>query len=244
MKVWRTSSLATRGRGFTLIELLVVIAIIAILAAILFPVFARARRAAITTSCLSNLRQLGLGFKMYAQDNDEFYPLQNFSGWTVKQPQMLDSLYPYVKNKGIFSCPNYAALFGGADKLFDIDRTFGYYVFVFRDYANRYPRPPYDWVKNNNWILPPLSEAEADQPMQLYEWGYFNTPGHEGLIVVDAFGIVKYGPDLSKWLEGATIFQMHPGARELGIVRTWKGTNGLWIDGHVKITSPWATFSL
>src|SRR5262252_4110816 len=58
-------------RGFTLIELLVVIAIIAILAAILFPVFAQAREAARKTSCLSNMKQLGLGLLMYAQDYDE-----------------------------------------------------------------------------------------------------------------------------------------------------------------------------
>src|SRR5688500_2386059 len=61
-------------RAFTLIELLVVIAIIAILAAILFPVFARAREAARKASCGSNIRQLGLGMLMYAQDNDETFP--------------------------------------------------------------------------------------------------------------------------------------------------------------------------
>ena len=61
-------------RGFTLIELLVVIAIIAILAAILFPVFAKAREKARQTSCLSNLKQLGLSFLMYAQDYDELLP--------------------------------------------------------------------------------------------------------------------------------------------------------------------------
>src|SRR5438445_10640700 len=63
-----------RKSGFTLIELLVVIAIIAILAAILFPVFARARESARRATCLSNLKQLGTAFQMYAQDYDETYP--------------------------------------------------------------------------------------------------------------------------------------------------------------------------
>ncbi len=73
-------------RGFTLIELLVVIAIIAILAAILFPVFAQARESARTISCLSNMKQLGLGVKMYAQDFDEKFPMGTYPGprnWEV-----------------------------------------------------------------------------------------------------------------------------------------------------------------
>ena len=72
--------------GFTLIELLVVIAIIAILAAILFPVFAQARESARLTSCLSNEKQIGLGVKMYAQDYDESYPMGTYNGprnWEV-----------------------------------------------------------------------------------------------------------------------------------------------------------------
>ena len=79
--------LSTRARaGFTLIELLVVIAIIAILAAILFPVFAQAREQARTAACLSNLKQIGLGIKMYAQDYDERFPMGTYPGernWEV-----------------------------------------------------------------------------------------------------------------------------------------------------------------
>ncbi len=73
-------------KGFTLIELLVVIAIIAILAAILFPVFAQAREQARTVSCLSNNKQIGLGVKMYAQDYDEEFPMGTYNGprnWEV-----------------------------------------------------------------------------------------------------------------------------------------------------------------
>lgn len=94
-----------KHRGFTLIELLVVIAIIAILAAILFPVFAQAREQARTISCLSNMKQLGLGFKMYAQDYDEEWPMGTYPGprnWEVNldvnpyppSNQCLDSFAP------------------------------------------------------------------------------------------------------------------------------------------------------
>ena len=100
-------------RGFTLIELLVVIAIIAILAAILFPVFARAREKARQTSCLSNLKQIGLSLLMYTQDYDEVLPP---SGQYVTPDILFDPnvgrmywfllVYPYVNNANVFSCPS------------------------------------------------------------------------------------------------------------------------------------------
>jgi prepilin-type N-terminal cleavage/methylation domain-containing protein/prepilin-type processing-associated H-X9-DG protein len=74
-EIMKTHIVKKQGRGFTLIELLVVIAIIAILAAILFPVFARARENARRASCMSNLKQIGLGMMMYVQDYDEQYPV-------------------------------------------------------------------------------------------------------------------------------------------------------------------------
>ncbi len=90
-------------RGFTLIELLVVIAIIAILAAILFPVFARAREKARQTSCLSNLKQLCLGTQMYIQDNDELFP--RCRNWYTRT-LWANVVLPYVNNKDIFRCPS------------------------------------------------------------------------------------------------------------------------------------------
>jgi len=91
-----------RRKGFTLIELLVVIAIIAILAAILFPVFARAREKARQTSCLSNVKQLALGTQMYATDCDD---ILGITDWQAVR--MFVAVQPYVKNTQMVYCPSY-----------------------------------------------------------------------------------------------------------------------------------------
>ncbi len=95
-------------RGFTLIELLVVIAIIAILAAILFPVFARAREKARQTSCLSNCKELGLACLMYVQDYDETLPCweRDFEDDALCSLYPGTAVYPYVKNLQIYVCPS------------------------------------------------------------------------------------------------------------------------------------------
>ncbi len=104
-------------RGFTLIELLVVIAIIAILAAILFPVFGRARENARRSSCLSNMKQMGLAAMQYVQDYDETYPrgrLDQMGGqtppngvfWAANQWFWPQTLYAYHKSEQVFRCPS------------------------------------------------------------------------------------------------------------------------------------------
>ena len=97
--------------GFTLIELLVVIAIIAILAAILFPVFAQARESARQSTCLSNNKQIGLGMAMYMQDYDNTFPAQKGDGQLTiaaggKLPTYYDAVLPYTKNQQIWLCPS------------------------------------------------------------------------------------------------------------------------------------------
>ena len=102
--------------GFTLIELLVVIAIIAILAAILFPVFARARENARRASCQSNLKQIGLGVLQYIQDYDEKMPHTVFDGaspnnkFVTDYTVWADVIQPYVKSTQLFVCPSNSSI--------------------------------------------------------------------------------------------------------------------------------------
>jgi prepilin-type N-terminal cleavage/methylation domain-containing protein/prepilin-type processing-associated H-X9-DG protein len=100
-----------RNRGFTLIELLVVIAIIAILAAMLFPVLSQAKHRAWTVQCVSNLRQIGMGMKMFADDNQELYPESgadihwNTNDPTTGKPSWMQQIYQYTMNTNVYDCP-------------------------------------------------------------------------------------------------------------------------------------------
>lgn len=160
MNVKPSNVVSRTRRAFTLIELLVVIAIIAILAAILFPVFAQAREKARQTSCLSNLKQLALGYLMYIQDNDEVFPRRDNGDADFLPPDPRDPtpgqsngmVYPYLKNLAMLVCPS------------ESDRAV--------------------WVDPNN--INPLQPALSDANVARFygwkaDWGWGQSYGYNGL---------------------------------------------------------------
>ena len=125
-------------KGFTLIELLVVIAIIAILAAILFPVFAKARSKARQAACISNAKQIGLAMKMYMSDYDEMYPfacIDMGTGYTGNA-WWYQLLQPYAKNTGVFLCPERKPTYWNCSYSFNME--LGYYYAKPDPYAGAY----------------------------------------------------------------------------------------------------------
>jgi prepilin-type N-terminal cleavage/methylation domain-containing protein len=117
-------------RGFTLIELLVVIAIIAILAAMLFPVFAHAREKARQTSCISNLKQMGTAMLMYAEDSDGLFPpavaRPSRSQKNYYEMSWMAVLEPYIKSRGVYICPSSGFRSLDYQSNNDLIRNYGY----------------------------------------------------------------------------------------------------------------------
>lgn len=179
MRLTRTE----RNAGFTLVELFIVIAIIAILAAILFPVFATAREKARQASCQSNLRQLGLATLIYSQDYDEVFPLYQYAdcegfvcyqywfgrrtatGWDKTQ----GLLYPYMKNHQVQKCASWA----GQNRFGD-GNGYGYnWGYVGSDYYLTYHWPP----------LNPASQGTLSEPagkILFADSGFVNAPWYGG----------------------------------------------------------------
>ena len=142
-----------RRQAFTLIELLVVIAIIAILAAILFPVFAQAKVAAKKTTNVSNLRQVGMGLMMYVTDYDGRFPMMSSPSGTTPRTRWPDYIYPYVKNEPIFTSPMAPQEMKGKSFAHNPDVKYGGYGYNYQYFGNsRFP-----WT---------AGESEIDRPAQ------------------------------------------------------------------------------
>ena len=226
-----------RVPAFTLIELLVVIAIIAILAAILFPVFARARENARRSSCASNLKQIGLGMLQYTQDYDEQYPYV----WRTISSQKLpynkynstiftwaDATYPYVKSIQLLQCPSYPI--GELDSSEPVKMTSQ------RATATSYGMNQHSksgTLNTSDGGIGNISIAQVDSPATTIMGYDFIGRGDTGGWTID--GTQSAGADLVNLFNGtipttATGYYpfVEPASRHL------EGTNFLWCDGHVK----------
>jgi prepilin-type N-terminal cleavage/methylation domain-containing protein/prepilin-type processing-associated H-X9-DG protein len=202
-----------RRAGFTLIELLVVIAIIAILAAILFPVFAQAREAARKASCQSNLKQIGNAVLMYVQDHDEVLP-NSGSGAGGDVVRLLE---PYSKQRfgqGIWKCPSHA----GLTQVSGWTSSYGYNFQYLLAAGPDYPHSGYNGFDNSGVALSFLQRPaetllfmdHTAPPSSVNLWSYIARPGDTQSN--DGFGRAHF---------------RHTGQ-----------ANVLYCDGHVKVERP------
>jgi len=191
--------------GFTLIELLVVIAIISILAAILFPVFARARENARRSACMSNMKQIGLGIMQYTQDYDEHYPVQtnyqvsNYAATTV--PNWITEIQPYVKSWQLFACPSATDATSGAPS--GNSKT--------------------NYLGNGVILQRSLSLAAIDTPASIILASEISTNSYWSFLRPGSSDMTASPPKYSYWIYDSTYSNLH-----------FDGGNLLFADGHVK----------
>ncbi len=239
--------------GFTLIELLVVIAIIAILAAILFPVFSRAREKARQTMCLNNCRNIGLAFAQYVQDYDEQFP---FAGHRVAWAKPLASLLssqPYIRNFQIFRCPsdpsvNWAVSAEDWVSTPRFDKRLSSYGYTCYLSPNFYPLPvdpPTGYQSQSgrrgfNHLASIRSPASVVIISERRENTYFSDPNL-------AWAMNAIGDHLHPhfWGEPSEVYENLPcywvrwdsekkEPLELAVNRHFDGFNNIFVDGHAK----------
>jgi prepilin-type N-terminal cleavage/methylation domain-containing protein len=225
-------------RGFTLIELLVVIAIIAILAAILFPVFARAREQARKATCISNLKQIGLAAMQYVQDYDEIYPISNqeadgipneqphvWNGSGGRFPHLADVIAPYTKNEGMFKCPTYGKAIertGTAPNNWIVSGKGGSYGY--RCYCG-----------NNKTSNVPLQVPAARADLITIASQYCNPPSSVGWTACGA-SMASVNTPAEDYLVFCNTFGAHAGETDNNVTSGGKvgGTPTVYMDGHAK----------
>jgi len=221
MKYCTHQAIRRYRRGFTLIELLVVIAIIGILAAILFPVFARARENARRASCQSNLKQIGLGVMQYTQDHDERMPYQQYGaiptfaageGFAIKN--YFAAIYPYTKSWQILRCPSARPFTDSAAPVGDSDASYFVNGVVITNPATASSR----------------NIASIPEPANVIQASEYNLRSHYTFLAptyspdnIEAPATISAGIEFQYWNHDANYNSLH-----------FEGANLLYCDGHVK----------